>query len=168
MMPFIECGMRAMSLYNGTAGICRMFGFPFPKVPDSILSDMKEDVLILKQKNSVEAYNAVSQKVEDGDDRSKTVRGSDLKELEKFFEKYDKDKTYAGLRRIAGDDGGAIWTAVPDEFVGNQLEYRAKQREYEECQDIKALLDVRRELIEKRQYDEMQVGPRKDCICLIS
>jgi len=172
MMPFIQCGMRAMSLYNGTVGICRMFGFPFPKVPDSILTDMKEDVLILKQKNSVEAYKAVDQKVEDGDDRSKTVRGSDLKELEKFFEKYDKDKTYAGLRRIAGDDGGAIWTAVPDEDVGKQVEYRAKQREDEELQDIKALLDVRRELIEKCQPLEPQVGPEEkhqsDCLCLIS
>lgn len=116
--------MRAVSLCNGTAGICQMFSFPFPKVPDSIVKDMRECMLILKQSSSVEAFKAVHQKVEDGDGRSTTVRGWSLSVLEDFFAKYDCEKTYAGLRRIAGKNGGAIWTAVADDDVEKYLRNR--------------------------------------------
>eukprot|EP00577_Skeletonema_sp_RCC1716_P003979 CAMPEP_0113435840 /NCGR_PEP_ID=MMETSP0013_2-20120614/36498_1 /TAXON_ID=2843 ORGANISM="Skeletonema costatum, Strain 1716" /NCGR_SAMPLE_ID=MMETSP0013_2 /ASSEMBLY_ACC=CAM_ASM_000158 /LENGTH=1647 /DNA_ID=CAMNT_0000326257 /DNA_START=200 /DNA_END=5140 /DNA_ORIENTATION=+ /assembly_acc=CAM_ASM_000158 len=33
LLPLMLVGMRAMSIYNGTAGMARLFGYPLPKVP---------------------------------------------------------------------------------------------------------------------------------------
>lgn len=93
MLPFISQGMKAMSLYNGVAGIINMFGIPFPRVPKSVRENMKESVEMLNRKSSVEAFSVLHGKVEEGDDESKTVRGACLRELERFFEKHNSNKT---------------------------------------------------------------------------
>lgn len=127
MMPFIQVGMRAMSLYNGTAGLCRMFGCPIPEVSESMQKSMRESVHILKQKSSVQTFKTVHAKVEDNDEEVKTVRGECLRELERFFKEYDSENTFAGLRRICGPDGGAIWTVVPEKEVHKRLEELSKK-----------------------------------------
>ena len=38
--------------------------------------------------------------------------GASLRELQRFLEKHDTDKTYAGLRRLGYDDGTAVWTVL--------------------------------------------------------
>ena len=56
-------------------------------------------------------FGAVHESVKAGGDKQETVRGASLRELQAFFEVHDTAKAYAGLRRIGGDDGTAVWTA---------------------------------------------------------
>jgi hypothetical protein len=142
MLPLIHFGMRAMSIYNGSAGICRMFGVPMPKIPKGVQDDMRDSVHILKQKSSVETFKAVHQKVEDDDGNRKSVRGECLRELEKFFKDKDPSNGFAGLRRISDLGGGAIWTTISDENeVRKWLDERARLREKEDRSDMSALQD---------------------------
>ena len=49
-----------------------------------------------------------------------------------IFKKYDQDEGYAGLRRIAEEDGTAVWTILKETEVAAQLERRAGERREEE------------------------------------
>ena len=154
LMPYILFGMRAMSVYNGAAGLYQMFGIPLPKVPDSIEKNMTESVEILKRKSSVEAFDIVQQKVEDNDDtKSKSARGVDLRQLESFFKKHDSEKNFAGLRRLGGEDGGAVWTEVPDDQLEDLLQQRALMRGDEEKrakEEAKKQVENEKKLIEEK------------------
>ena len=62
-----------------------------------------------------------------------TTRGASLRELRRFLKEHDKVEGYAGLRRVGGDDGAALWTAILKETeVAAQLEKRAEERQSEE------------------------------------
>jgi hypothetical protein len=41
--------MRAMSLYNGVAGVAQMVGYPVPKVPEGWRKGAQSSVEMLKQ-----------------------------------------------------------------------------------------------------------------------
>ena len=71
-------------------------------------------------------------KVQEGDNEQETTRGASLRELQHFFEKEDSSKGYAGLRRIAADDGTAVWTILKETEVTTKLEERTQQRKQEE------------------------------------
>ena len=71
-------------------------------------------------------------KVKEGDNKQETTRGASLRELQHFFEKEDSSKGYAGLRRIADEDGTAVWTILEESEVTTKLEERAEQRKQEE------------------------------------
>ena len=49
LLPVMQVGMRAMSLYNGAAGIACMFGYPIPKVPEKWRKGAQSSVEMLKQ-----------------------------------------------------------------------------------------------------------------------
>ena len=83
------------------------------------------------QESSVEKFGAVHNKLKDVG-KDETVRGASLRELQRFFEAHDKDKGYAGLRRIADDDGTVVWTILKETEVAAQLEKRAGERREEE------------------------------------
>ena len=84
------------------------------------------------QESSVEKFGAVHAKVQEGDNEQETTRGASLRELQRFFEKEDSSKGYAGLRRIADEDGTAVWTLLKETEVAAQLERRARERREEE------------------------------------
>ena len=84
------------------------------------------------QESSVEKFGAVHAKVKEGHNEEETTRGASLRELERFFEKEDSSKGYAGLRRVADEDGTAVWTILKDTEVAAQLEKRAGERREEE------------------------------------
>ena len=84
------------------------------------------------QESSVEKFGAVHAKVQEGDNKQETTRGVSLRELQHFFEKEDSSKGYAGLRRIADEDGTAVWTILKESEVAAQLEKRAGERREEE------------------------------------
>ena len=71
-------------------------------------------------------------KVKEGNEGKETTRGVSLRELQRFFKEHDKDEGYAGLRRIADDDGTAVWTILKETEVAAQLEQRTKERREEE------------------------------------
>jgi hypothetical protein len=84
------------------------------------------------QESSVERFGAVHAKVKEGNEGEETTRGASLRELQRFFEVHDKDEGYAGLRRIADEDGTAVWTVLKETEVATQLEQRTKERREEE------------------------------------
>ena len=74
-----------------------------------------------------------AKEITDTSKEQKSVRGASLRELQRFFEEHDAKKGYAGLRRIADEDGTAVWTALTDSSaVKAAIEARAKERREEE------------------------------------
>ena len=71
-------------------------------------------------------------KVKEGNEGKETTRGVSLRELQRFFKEHDMDEGYAGLRRIADEDGTAVWTILKETEVAAQLEQRTKERREEE------------------------------------
>ena len=49
LLPMMQVGMRAMSLYNGVAGVAQMVGYPFPKVSEEWRKGAQSSVEMLKQ-----------------------------------------------------------------------------------------------------------------------
>ena len=49
LLPVMQVGMRAMSVYNGVAGIARMFGAPVLSVPEEWRKGAHSSVEMLKQ-----------------------------------------------------------------------------------------------------------------------
>ena len=76
------------------------------------------------QESSVEKFGAVQAKLEEGG--NETTRGASLRDLQRFFAEHDKDKGYAGLRRIGNDDGTALWTIIKEEEVTAKLAERPR------------------------------------------
>ena len=37
LMPMMQVGLRAISIFNGAAGVARMVGYPVPSVPEAYL-----------------------------------------------------------------------------------------------------------------------------------
>ena len=52
LLPMMQVGMRAMSLYNGVAGVAQMVGYPFPKVSEEWRKGAQSSVEMLKQVRS--------------------------------------------------------------------------------------------------------------------
>ena len=49
LLPVMQIGIRAMSLYNGVGGIARMFGAPVPSLSEPLLKGFQSSVDMLKQ-----------------------------------------------------------------------------------------------------------------------
>ena len=96
------------------------------------------------QESSVESFGAVHAKVQEGHNEEMTTRGASLRELQRFFKKHDKDEGYASLRRVADEDGTAVWTILKETEVAAQLEKRAGERREEERRHEKIFSDQAR------------------------
>jgi serine/threonine protein kinase len=140
LLPLMKVGMRAMSIYNGAAGLAKMFGYPAPIVPKAWAEGAQESVELLKQESSVEQFGVVHAEVQGGTEESKSVRGASLREFMDFMSKNDpglkdgKSGDFAGLQRIGEpEDGTALWTKLTDSVaIENALKERAHQRREEE------------------------------------
>ena len=139
LLPLMLVGMRAMSIYNGIAGMARLFGYPLPKVPKAWSKGAQESVELLKQDSSVEEFSVLHEEVKKGSEEKKSVRGASLRIFMDFLEKEDpgrkdgKNGQFAGLQRIGDDQGTALWTMLTDQAaIESALQKRTKQFEEEE------------------------------------
>ena len=133
LLPVMQVGLHAASLVNGVSGVVRLFGYPFPSVPEKLREGAERSVEVLKQESSVEKFGAIHEHVETQDEQATSVRGASLRELEKFLAKEDPRGTYAGLQKVGDDsDGTAVWTTLTDpEEVQEALKTRAASRRAE-------------------------------------
>ena len=133
LLPVMQVGLHAASLVNGVSGVVRLFGYPFPSVPEKLREGAERSVEVLKQESSVENFGAIHKHVETQDEQATSVRGASLRELEKFLAKEDPRGTYAGLQKVGDDsDGTAVWTTLTDpEEVQAALKTRAASRRAE-------------------------------------
>ena len=90
----------------------------------------------------MEAFGTVHAAVQEGGEKQETTRGASLRELQRFFKEHDKDQSYAGLRRVGGEDGTAVWTLLKETEVTTQLEKRARERREEEQRHEKIFSDL--------------------------
>ena len=135
LLPVMQVGLHAATLVNGVSGVVRMFGYPFPSVPEKLREGAERSVEVLKQESSVEKFGAIHEHVETQDEQATSVRGASLRELEKFLAKEDPRSTYAGLQKVGDDsDGTAVWTTLTDpREVQEALKTRAASRRWRCC-----------------------------------
>ena len=139
LLPVMQVGLRAMSIYNGAGGIARLFGYPVPKVPEAWATGARESVELLKQESSVAQFGVVHEEAMEGSEESKSVRGHSLRVFTDFLQKNDpglkagKSGDFAGLQRIGDpNDGTALWTTLTDpQEIKSALEARGREREAE-------------------------------------
>ena len=132
LMPLMEVGMKAMSLYNGVGGICRMFCVPVPKMSEW-LDGANQSIELLKQESLVEKFGMLHEEVISANKSDKkTVRGESLRQLEEFLKEKDEKNNFAGLRRVGAHNGMSVWTTLNDHEIPIALEARAKERQLEE------------------------------------
>ena len=133
LLPVMQVGLHAASLVNGVSGVVRMFGYPFPSVPEKLREGAEQSVEVLKQESSVEKFGAIQEHVETQDEQATSVRGASLRELEKFLAKEDPRSTYAGLQKVGDEtEGTAVWTTLTDpREVQEALKARAASRRAE-------------------------------------
>ena len=117
-------------------------------------------------------------KVKEGNEGKESTRGVSLRELQRFFKEHDMDEGYAGLRRIADEDGTAVWTILKETEVAAQLEQRTEERRKEDDDDSTAALGLALancELVERLKAENQLLinaaaDPKKDtsCGCVLS
>jgi serine/threonine protein kinase/ankyrin repeat protein len=166
LLPLMQVGMRAMSIYNGTAGVARMFGYPVPKVPEAWSKGAQESIELLKQESSVEDFGVVHAEVKEGTEEEKSVRGASLREFVDFMTKNDpglstnKSGHFAGLKRIGDpEDGTALWTKLTDPVdIENALKKRASQREEEQLKHDEHIQKMAKEEVEKKEETKERIS----------
>eukprot|EP00964_Phaeocystis_antarctica_P047111 scaffold27240_cov64-Phaeocystis_antarctica.AAC.7 len=109
-------------------------------------------------------FGAVHKKLKDVG-KDETTRGESLRELKRFFKKYDEEERYAGLRRIADDDGTAVWTLLKDTEVAAQLEKRAGERRVEDVGAAPELALANCELQQLKAENERLKDAAKGALC---
>jgi hypothetical protein len=118
LLPLMRAGLKVMSVVNGAALVGNMFALPIPHVPKAWQEQASAAVGKLDKKSSVAEFDALQQSVnasteaEDGEDKKQAVRGSALREFERFLDEHDPDHTFANLNRLVTTDGQACWTKL--------------------------------------------------------
>ena len=144
LLPAMQVGLRAMSIFNGAAGIARMVGYPVPKVPEALTKGMRESVNMLKKKSSVEEFDVVQEVVDKGGEKkSDSLRGHSLRIFTDFLQENDpglkagNSGHFAGLRRIGDPNSGtALWTTLTDpQAIKSALDARGRERREAETRD---------------------------------
>eukprot|EP00984_Skeletonema_dohrnii_P026513 scaffold15875_cov72-Skeletonema_dohrnii-CCMP3373.AAC.3 len=157
LLPLMQIGIRAMCIYNGTAGLAALFGFPLPRVPKAWSKGAQESVELLKKESSVEEFGVVHKEVEGGTEEKKSVRGASLRDFVDFLKEKDpglkggKGGDFAGLQRIGDpEDGTALWTTLTDRAdIENALKERTKQREEEQLKHNEQIKKMALEEVKK-------------------
>ena len=116
------------------------------------------------QESSVAKFGAVHKKLKDVG-KDETTRGESLRELKRFFKKYDEEERYAGLRRIPDEDGTAVWTILKDTEVAAQLEKRAGERREEDAGAAPELALAFCELQQLKAENERLKDAAKGALC---
>lgn len=123
----LETSWKAVMVAKGVSGLVRCFGLPSWQFPDSLEQSLKKMEESVKNRSyrSVEDYQRIDDvvmtltKQRQNDSLStmtaiasetQSVRGASLREFQRFLEKNDPKKEFAGLRKLYWDDGKVCWT----------------------------------------------------------
>merc|ERR1740124_1312446 len=147
LLPVMQVGLRAMSIFNGAAGIAQMIGYPVPKLPKAWTEGVRESVDLLKKKSSVEDFGVVQDVLdkEGAKKESDSVRGQSLRVFTDFLNENDpglkanKSGHFAGLQRVPDpNSGAALWTTLTDpQEIKKALKARTSERKAEELLALK-------------------------------
>ncbi|RHX99019.1 hypothetical protein DYB25_009937 [Aphanomyces astaci] len=110
-MPYIQTGFRLLKGASTIASLVSCLGV-LPSLDPNVLDEMGEHIENAQKTSSVFDFDVLQTAVEDqGGVPVQHIRGAALRELERFFNKNDRDKDYAGLCRTYASNGQALWTS---------------------------------------------------------
>ena len=149
-MPLMKVGLKAMLVFNGVAGLAQCLGYPVPKVPASVTAAATDAVGKLDQASSVAEFDVLQAAVDatsvepgsesgaasatsNSDDKSKVVRGQQLRDLARYLSEQDPKCEFAGLQRVVADDGACLWTTP--EHVEKMRQEAQREQELIEAGD---------------------------------
>ncbi|RHY33127.1 hypothetical protein DYB32_001977 [Aphanomyces invadans] len=107
-MPYLQTGFRLLQGVSTIAGLLSCLGLP--SLDPRVIDDLGDQIDNAKKTSSVFDFDVLQRAVEDEGVPVQHIRGAALRELERFFKKYDHDKDYAGLCRTYASNGQALWT----------------------------------------------------------
>ena len=116
----MQLGLKAMKIANVGASLARCFGIPAPKIDSSLLKKAEGWVDKSGENSTVASYDCLQALVNEGvheelpgKERTEKLRGSGLKEFEKYLLEEDTDKVYATLlKKEDKGDGDIIWVGI--------------------------------------------------------
>jgi hypothetical protein len=126
----MRTGLKVMYVVNGAAFVGNILGVPIPNVPEELQKQATDAVGKLDKKSSVAEFDVLQQSLdtsiaaENGEDKKQEVRGSALREFERFLDEHDPDHTFANLNRLVTTDGQACWTKLTQSEFGEAEEKR--------------------------------------------
>ena len=134
-LPMMRMGLQAVSVVNGATALANMFWpfVPSKLVPDSLTNKATKMVEELTKESNVEEFSSVQAEMESvsvGGGGGKAQRGDDLRDFEKFLKTFDKERSFAGLRRVCDEEGGrgqAIWVSKESEEKMRSIELQNEQ-----------------------------------------
>jgi hypothetical protein len=114
-MPFIRTSMKAIQLINGISGFVNCLGYPTPHLSSDTISKAKSLIEGLDKPTTANDFFSLQNKAlylysskAKGD--VNTLRGSALRDFERFLKLKDKENTFSGLSRVHTKEGVACWT----------------------------------------------------------
>ncbi|KAF0690482.1 Aste57867_18138 [Aphanomyces stellatus] len=111
-MPYIQTGIRLLQGVQTISRFAACLGLP---VDTSLVRTARSKLEHATKTSSVFDFDLVQSAVETQQESGhgapvQHIRGAALRELERFFRAFDKDKDYAGLCRTYAANGQALWT----------------------------------------------------------
>ncbi len=113
LVPLMCLGITAMALVSNGGGLARMFGIPVPSLSKAALDKMRAFAKKMEKSNTAEQFDCMQASICDPSNKSadtKKMRGNALTQFDAFLKEHDKDKNYAGLRRVMTECGAVLWT----------------------------------------------------------
>ena len=113
-LPMMRAGLKATSLLNGTAKVGRMFGFPCPTIPESLVAKVQDAVSAANDSSNIaEEFDKLNTCVSEAAGCSggghSSIRGDLLREFEMLLKKHDPTSAFCGLKRQHTPAGHALW-----------------------------------------------------------
>ena len=144
LAPLMYLAVSAMSLVNNGAGVARMFGIPWPKMPKAAL---KKFANTMSKANTAEQFDCLQASIGDvqqigttiSQDNTKQMRDKTLREFVRFLADHDPENNFAGMRRVMTDGGAIVWTSetnVDPISLSTQVERAAEKESMLQAQVI--------------------------------
>ncbi|KAH9077979.1 serine/threonine protein kinase [Aphanomyces euteiches] len=110
-MPYIQTGFRLLRGANTVANMLQYMGVP--SIDLEVVDQVGQQIEDAKKTSSAFDFDVVQSAVEAEDNGVPVehIRGAALRELERFFARFDQDKDFAGLSRTYASNGQALWTS---------------------------------------------------------
>ena len=137
LAPLMYLAVSAMSLVNNGAGVARMFGIPWPKMPKAAL---KKFANTMEKANTAEQFDCLQASIGDAkqmstptsQDNNKQMRDQTLREFVRFLADHDPENNFAGLRRVMTDGGAIVWTSETSDDIC-RLSTQVERADEEKC-----------------------------------
>lgn len=117
IMPLMMVGMKALTVLNTGAKLARCLGYPVPVLSTEFTDKANAAVGGLDSRSSVQQFDVLQSVLDENGGQSvrtsdaRSVRGAALREFASFLAKEDPDCLFAGLMRVATEQGECCWTA---------------------------------------------------------